>query len=55
MEWHTRVCDTARITRVGWTGIFVVGGLVVLVSGLAVQSRRQGKAGNGAPDGPAGD
>ena len=33
IRWHTRVCDNARITRLGWTGIFLVGGMAVLTAG----------------------
>ncbi|MBQ1156886.1 hypothetical protein KBZ21_01655 [Streptomyces sp. A73] len=40
LAWRTRVCDTARISRLGWTGIFVIGGLAVLVTGAGVCARR---------------
>ncbi|MFE9389098.1 hypothetical protein [Streptomyces sp. NPDC006784] len=41
VQWHTRVCDTARITRLGWTGIFGTGGMAVLIVAVGVGARRR--------------
>ncbi|MEU7317592.1 hypothetical protein [Streptomyces sp. NPDC007083] len=41
VEWHTRVCDTARITRLGWTGIFGTGGMTMLIVAVGVGTRRR--------------
>ncbi|MEW2219170.1 hypothetical protein AB0939_07605 [Streptomyces sp. NPDC006990] len=41
VRWHTRVCDTARITRLGWTGIFGTGGMTMLIVAVGVGTRRR--------------
>ncbi|WP_344529491.1 hypothetical protein [Streptomyces albiaxialis] len=44
IAWRTRVCDNARITRLGWTGVFLTGGMAVLVTGLGVQAWQRSRA-----------
>ncbi|MFG3256833.1 hypothetical protein [Streptomyces sp. NPDC048172] len=44
IAWRTRVCDNARITRLGWTGIFLTGGLAVLVTGLGVNAWQRSRS-----------